>query len=327
MARVTANQVAELAGVSRSAVSRSFSDTASVSPHTRAKVMAAAKTLGYRPNHLASTLAGGKSNIIAIITNSHPDIRRSHMLHLLNIALQNMGMVPYMIAIDKSYLGEQSLAQLIQMPIRTAIVEADAVTQTHISPFCQDAPPIMLNGRFDTNDPVDRVVLDEQTGITAMMQHLNKMGCGKLWMISSRRSSSTYLTRNTSILNALTGTELQLVDQQEGDFTYEGGAEAFRTLMARKKTADCLFCANDMMALGAMDAARFEFNLTIPKDMIIVGFDNIPQASWPTYNLPTIQQDPLELVSAIKNIVHARAQQTAQSEPIVEHITTHYIWR
>ncbi|MHA3980739.1 LacI family DNA-binding transcriptional regulator [Halovulum sp. GXIMD14794] len=322
---MTADQVAARAGVSRSAVSRSFSKTASVAPDTRDKVLRAAAELGYRPNGVASTLASGKSNIVAVLTNSKPDILRSELLHLLNVALQEEGLVPYVISIGTTYAGAQSLTDLIQMPIATAIVTADSVTCQQISPYCLEAPPIMLNGRIEPGEVADRVVTDDAVGIRQMIRHLVAKGRKTLWLITARRSSSAYDTRNSALLEAMVGTHVTLMDTEEGDFTYEGGKRAFAALQERGPLPDCVFCANDAMAMGAMDVARFQNGIDVPGTLEVIGFDNIPQARWPTYNLPTIEQSPEALVGGIRSILRQRAGKAPKDKPIVVTLPTRFV--
>lgn len=327
MNRITADQVATFAGVSRSAVSRSFSRTASVAPETRRKVLQAAAALGYRPNGLASTLASGKSNIVAVVTNSAPDTRRSHILHLLNTTLQEIGLVPYFIAIDQSYEGAATLAKLIQMPLMTAIVTADAVTCRDIRPYCGENPPIMLNGKTEPGDVADQVLVDDAGGIRQMIRHLDAIGKQTLWLITARRSSNAFLTRSVAMLEALAGTNLRLVDREEGDFTYESGKSALGSLNDRGDLPDAVFCANDMMAMGAMDEIRFTLGRSVPNDIAVIGFDDIPQAGWPTYCLPTIRQDPKHLVAAIEEIIRKRLGEGGTADPIQRSVKTSFLPR
>ena len=231
--RVTAAQVAERAGVSRSAVSRSFSKTAYIAPGTRRKVLKIASELGYRPNGVASSLASGKSNIVAIITNSRPDPLRSQILHLLNVALQEEGYVPYVISVGKHYDGAKSLTNLIQMPLATAIVSADNVTCRHIAPYCSQLPPIIINDRLEKSDIADRVVVDDSVGIQEMVRYLQSRNKRRLWQITARRSASAYEIRNNALSEALIGKNITLLDREEGDFTYDGGKRAFEALIAR----------------------------------------------------------------------------------------------
>lgn len=327
MRRITADQVASQAGVSRSAVSRTFTKDASVSAKTEAKVRKAARELGYRPNGIASSLAKGDSKIVALVTNSQPDMRRPYLMYALNNALQAQGLVPFTICIDADYAGSETLEKIVQMPLNTAIVSADAVTAAQIAPFCLHSPPIMLNASYDETDQVDIIEVNEMTGLSQMVAHIEAQGGETLWMISARRSSSSYHSRNTSLINALAHSKLRLIDQEIGDFSYESGRAAFAALYGRGSLPDCLFCANDAMAMGAMDAARFQHGLQVPDSLGIVGFDDIPHASWPTYQLSTVRQSVSATVAAIEAIVRKRAENVDTREQVVESVETEFTKR
>jgi len=307
MSRITADDVAELAGVSRSAVSRAFSKSASISRKTREKVLAASQQLGYQPNGLASNLAKRQSNIVAIVASNTPDLREPYFYQALNCALQAIGKVPIMISVDDDDTGETSLKHSIKFPLDTAIVLADSVEAAHVVPFCLGSPPIMLNDNFRNRDMVDAIKLDERAGITEMTRYLEQLGCKTIWFVAGRQTARAFNSRRIALLEAIACSEMILVDQDEGDFSYESGALAFKALFERGPLPDALFCANDAMAMGAMDAARFHHGVSIPDDLRVVGFDNIPQASWPSYNLTTIEQAIDETVRQILDILIHRS--------------------
>ncbi len=95
---------------------------------------------------------------------------------------------------------------------------------------------------------------------------------------------------------------------ERGNFDYESGMAAGRRLFAQEEKPDGIFCANDMMAMGVMDVARSEFKLRIPEDLGIVGFDDIPQAAWATYDLTTFRQDVDAMTDETLSILKARIE-------------------
>jgi DNA-binding LacI/PurR family transcriptional regulator len=98
-----------------------------------------------------------------------------------------------------------------------------------------------------------------------------------------------------------------------GNFVFEGGCEAMRALMKHDKRPDAVFCASDLMAVGALETARSEFNLSVPEDLMIAGFDDIPAASWPSINLTTIRQDGNRLVAEALAVLDAMVSGNSQS--------------
>ncbi|MDD7911583.1 LacI family DNA-binding transcriptional regulator [Pseudovibrio exalbescens] len=308
MQKVNAKKVAELAGVSRSAVSRSFSGNGRVSAETRAKVFAASEQLGYRPNGLASSLARQTSDIVALINGDAPDFREVFFVQNLSRALFNAGMTPLMLSVRNDDSGAETLSQFLRFPLLTAVVSADSIEARHVIPHCPYAPPIMLNENYSRDDEVDAVRLDEVKGIGEMVAHLESTGRKTLWFIAGRQTTSAYSSRKMALLEALARSDLRLLDSEVGDFFYDSGTAAFERLYQRGPLPDAIFCANDLMAMGVMDTARFKYGLRVPEDLYVVGFDDIPQSSWPTYALPSIQQRDADIINAILEILTERKE-------------------
>jgi len=182
----------------------------------------------------------------------------------------------------------------------------------------------MLNDNFGKRDMVDAIKLDERAGITQMTRYLEQQGCRTIWFVAGRQTARAFNSRRIALLEAIACSEMILVDQDEGDFSYESGAIAFTALFERGPMPDALFCANDAMAMGAMDAARYHHGVAIPGDLRIIGFDNIPQASWPSYNLTTIEQSINETVERIVDILKQRADDK-ESPGLVRSVQTRLI--
>ena len=326
MAVVRAVDVAELAGVSRSAVSRAFSKNASISEETRDRVFAAAAKLGYRPNGIASSLAKRESPIVAIVANNTPDMREPYFYQALLGALQEVSRIPLIITVSPDDTGETSLESAIRFPLETAIVLADSVQASTVARFCRDRRPIMLNENSNRGDRVDMIRLNERPGIKAMLDNLYQSGRRSFWLISGRSTCWSFATRRIALLEGLAANGMSLKGEDAGDFAYEGGAEAFDRLMTRSSLPDALFCTNDAMAMGAMDAARYRHGLAVPQDLGVVGFDDIPQASWPTYQLSTIRQSTSDLVDKIILMLNRRVD-GLPDEPATVEVQTTFIQR
>ncbi|MEJ1159150.1 LacI family DNA-binding transcriptional regulator [Prosthecomicrobium sp. N25] len=322
MTEITAKDVAALAGVSRSAVSRTFTPRASVAPETRRRVLEAAERLGYRPNALASSLAKGRSDLVALVANSQPDLREPYLFHALNAALQGIGRQLVTVSLDNADRGTESLADLIRFPLETAVVMADSVDAATIAPYCTLRPPIMLNGRAGEAD-CDLVRLDEAAGIGQALGWLSQRGIHRLWYVAGRRTATAHASRRLAFLEALAKYPMLLVDEDIGDFSYESGAEAWRRLAARGDRPDALIAANDAMAMGALDAAR---EAGRGSDVTVIGFDNVPQSNWAPYRFPTVEQPIAGIVDAVCDILRLRADEPG-SPPIERVVQTRFIPR
>lgn len=116
--------------------------------------------------------------------------------------------------------------------------------------------------------------------------------------IKGEISSSTSRDRASGFVNRLQELGVDDCISEHAEFTYESGFEAAVKILDRGDRPDAIFCVSDLMALGAMDAARKKFNLRIPEDISIVGFDNIAMASWYDYDLTTAAQPGPKMADA-----------------------------
>ena len=327
MGRINASKVAELAGVSRTAVSRSFSGKGRVSPKTRKKVMEAVAQLGYRPNGLASSLARKSSDIVALINGNDYDLREAFFIQSLSKSLFERGLTPLMLSVHNDDTGEDSLDQFLRFPLLTAIVSADSVEARFVIPHCEFFPPIMLNENFRVTDNVDIVHVDEAKGIAELIAFLKGCDARTLWFISGRRTTSAHSSRRMAVLEAVAESDLRIADSENGDFSYESGAAATRALAARGAIPDAVFAANDLMAMGAMDVLRYQLGVKVPEQTFVAGFDDIPQAAWPTYCLPSVRQSDDAIIEAIQQIINERTNDTMPQTRLRKDVPTRFVLR
>jgi DNA-binding LacI/PurR family transcriptional regulator len=106
----------------------------------------------------------------------------------------------------------------------------------------------------------------------------------------------------------------QDIIREPSEYSYDAGREAIRRIMTRDNPPDAVFCAADIIALGVMDAARYELGLKVPHDLAVVGFDDIPSAQWPTYNLTTIRQPVEKMVAATLKLIEHDDEITKKPE-------------
>lgn len=112
----------------------------------------------------------------------------------------------------------------------------------------------------------------------------------------------------------------------QGDYTFASGFEAGRVLLAGSERPDAIFCLSDLMALGVMDAARREFGLRLPRDLSLVGFDDIPTAAWPSYELTTYRQPVQAIADEALNLLLAQIKDP-DSKPVTRLVSGELIVR
>lgn len=287
---VTAEEVAKRAGVSRSAVSRTFTPGASVSQAVRRKVLKAARELGYRVNRLAQGLNNDRSNLIGVVgTNlSAPFI--SKQLDLLSIGLLRRGLQCLLLnAAD----ARKDIAPLIELLFEfraQAIVVLSGEPPSSIVDECiaNGVRLILVNQRLDRTD-TNMVLSDDSHGADLAALRLIAAKCQKVAVVSSASQTPAQVRRATAFTQRMQTAGVEVVAWSDGPTGYESGYQAGCDLL-RDKKIDGAFCVTDLLALGFLDAARIEMHRRVPEDVSVIGFDDIPQAGWKSYELTTIVQ-------------------------------------
>ena len=313
--RARATDVAELAGVSRSAVSRAFSQTAYIAAETKARVLEAAAELNYSPDTLASSLAKGSSNIVVVVINQFDSIRGPSLHSALIRSLQDSGRLPVVLSLSPTDDGATSLKRHLTFPVEGLIVMSDSVSvevARHAVPYVR---PIMLNFESTSAD-VDSIKANDAAGIAEMVNHLWDTGHRSVGFMAGRSSSISSTMRRNALALEIARKGMCLAVEASGEFTYDRAFEAAPALVAGEKPPDAIFCANDVMAFAVMDHLRLNTGHRVPDDVSVIGFDDLFMASWPIYNLSTIRQDIDSMAAAVIAILENRRNpQTRTHDP------------
>ena len=303
--RARATDVAELAGVSRSAVSRAFSQTAYIAPETKAKVLKAAAELNYSPDSLASSLAKGRSNIVVVVLNQVDAIRGPSFHSALVRSLQDSGRLPVVLSLSPTDDGATSLKRHLTFPVEGLIVMSDSVSVDVARHAVPNVRPIMLNFERTRTD-VDSIAANDAAGIAEMVNYLWETGHRSIGFMAGRSSSISSSIRRNALALGIARKGMHLAVEASGEFSYDRAFEAAPDLVAGEKLPDAIFCANDVMAFAVMDYLRLKTQHRVPEDVSIVGFDDVFMASWPIYNLSTIRQDFDRMAAAVTAILERR---------------------
>ncbi|MCW4116827.1 LacI family DNA-binding transcriptional regulator [Aurantimonas sp. MSK8Z-1] len=292
---VSAQQVARRAGVSRSAVSRAFTPGASIGKETRDRVLQAAQELGYQVNDLARGLLAKRSTIVGLVGTKPEAGFRAHLVAALAKALIARGSVPVLVNTGDTP-PEVEAAQRILLGYRAeaTIVMSGSPPAPLIADARRNGQPVVLIGRSDPE--VDGILVDNAACAARAATHLAQRGAKRLGLLGSASCTQSIVERETAFRKAAAGLGLEVVTARGTDTDYAGGRQAMAELLAGPRP-DAVFCVNDLLALGAVDAVRIGAGLRVPEDVAIIGFDDIPEASWDAYRLTTFAQPP-EFVAA-----------------------------
>lgn len=295
--KITVVEVAALAGVSVSAVSRAFSN-GSCSKVMREKVLCAAKELGYKPNRLARGLKG-KSSLIGVLVTDFENPLYLPILQQFSAQIQQQNCHTILVnACDHQSLSE-ALALVMEYHIDGLIVTASALPQVLVDACKGQNIPVVCFATNSKSEGASAVYCDNFANGKMAAQHLLEMGYTRPAFVSGPVAALTSLERQRGFINTLVENGCQDWQIKEGgNHSYAAGFEATCELLAQPTQPDSIFYSDDIMACGGMDAARHKFGLNVPDEIGIIGVDDIALASSPAYQLTTIKQPFEQMVSA-----------------------------
>ncbi|MDO1583108.1 LacI family DNA-binding transcriptional regulator [Rhizobium oryzicola] len=324
---VSAHDVAERAGVSRSAVSRTFTPGASVAPETRERVLKAADELGYHVNHLARGLMRRESGIVCLIVSDAATPYRSALLRELTIHLQNAGKVVMLINTDRS---DDSVGQALRQAIRyqaDASIILSGLPDKSITQLClKNGQRLVLINRDDDQPGPLKINLNDEEASSRIALAFERAGCRHVAFANSDARTPSLMARERGFSKAAEALGLEVTVERYGWTGYEAGKVLAHRLLTRKIRPEAVFCATDLLACGFMDAARHEFGLSIPGQLCVAGFDDIEQAGWESYQLTTFAQPLASIAEAAVSWLCSAPEETAMSVPSVL-IEPQLIWR
>ncbi len=297
--KVTSAEVAARAGVSQSAVSRVFTPGASASAKTVEKVKAAAKELGYRPNVLARAMVSGKSRIIGLVVAYLDNHFFPVALELLSNELQKKGYHVLIFTAPNSVDAVDNLVQeLMDYQVDGIIAASVSMSSTLADRAKLAGIPVVLFNRGLDGSGMSSVTSTNTEGGRKVAEFFVAAGHQRIAHISGWGGSSTGRDRAFGFKESLAKSGHTLVAEIDGMYSREVASEAARDLMSRPDPPDAIFVGNDHMAFAVMDTIRFELGLSVPEDVSIVGYDDVPMASWAAYDLTTVRQPVNQMTEA-----------------------------
>ncbi|CUA99185.1 LacI family DNA-binding transcriptional regulator [Pannonibacter indicus] len=304
---VTAADVAKLAGVSRSAVSRTFTPDAYVSPAVREKVLRAADELGYRVNRLAKDLQTSRSSMVAIVGARFYEPYVAGLLDDLSAALIGEGL--HALLLNASSQDMTALLNLVlEYRVRAVIVLSGAPPRELIDQCLRARQRMILINRHMEDVEAGSIETDDRMGGRLAAERLLAAGRRKLCVVRSGADTPSQRRRAAGFLERLDEEGIACERWVAGRGNYEAGCEAARSLLSGSGPAiapdiDGVFAATDRTALGFLNTARFEMGVSVPQDVAVIGFDDIPEAAWSSHNLTTIRQSAPDVVAAVLTLL------------------------
>ena len=310
---VTATDVARLAGVSQSAVSRAFTPGASIAQGTRRRVLEAACELGYRPNAIARSLTTRRSRIIGVAASYLQNLFYPDVLEALSRRLRDRGYQVLLFTPEAGRHADPQLNEVLDWRV-DALILASTTLSSALATQCHSAGiPVLLFNRTSRAANISSVTGENIRGGRLIAQFLVTGKHRRLAFLAGIENSSTSRDRERGFSSWLTENRQPPPLREVGQYRFEDAGEATRRLLSRPDRPDAIFCANDHMAVAALEVARHEFRLKIPRDLSIVGFDDTKPAAWPSMSLTSFAQPLLPMVDATVEMVCAMIDDPAMA--------------
>jgi DNA-binding LacI/PurR family transcriptional regulator len=325
--------VARTANVSRVAVSRAFNPHASIKPEKRDRILRIAQELNYTPDMAARSMVTGRSHLVGVIVPDVCSPWESQEIDALTTALQAEGFATLLFKtrIDLS-MDETLLTYMKGFNPDSVIAFTENVRPQTLSRVLDRAVPIYVaypheDAANEVAGPLfDRLNVLQRNGIEQAIALMQSYGARRFAFLAGASQSLATKEREEIVRQVLAERRLEPPLVIKGDYTYDTAYRETINLFRIGEGVEAIFAANDVGAFGAIDALRHELGMRVPQDVKVVGFDDILQAHWKSYNLTTVKIDLAERVQALVRLILRRLKApTAPS--LSETVTTRLVVR
>ncbi|MEM8935402.1 MAG: LacI family DNA-binding transcriptional regulator [Pseudomonadota bacterium] len=328
---MTSHDVAALAGVSQSAVSRAFTLGSSISDEKRERILEAARKLSYVPNSIASSLITRRSKTIAIILGNIDNPFYILVLKAFIEKLQESGRQVFTFTVDPKSSADDAIMRVLGYQV-DGIVLTSAQISTRTTSLCLDRGiPIILFNRYIPGSDASVVRCDNVGGGRLLAEAFIKARAKRFAIVKGDPMGTTSQDRVQGFTERLleAGIARSAIQEIEGNSVYDDACKAVLQAYAdgAAPLPDAIFGVNDIMAMGAIDAIRHRLGARIPEDVMIGGFDDIPEGRRAPYELTTIRQPIDEMVDETLKILDVAAEEGRVQADRHHLAPTRLIWR
>ena len=312
---VTLKDVAELAGVSRSAVSRTFTEGASVSKKTREKIEKAASDLGYSPNALASSLTTGRTKLIGLVSNNFHNPIFLEVFDLFTRGLQDRGLRPLLVNLTDEVDPENSNRMLRAYSVDGVIVASSTLPVSFAENFQNVGVPIVHSfGRQVPNPKVNVLGIDNIDAGRLAAKTLIARGYKRIAFLGGPMDATSTQDRLLGFAEVVNATpHVSMTNSFATNYSFEAGRLEMTKLLL-STPAEAYFCGDDVLSIGALSAIQ-SANVRVPEDIGVLGLNDMEMAGWENINLTTIH-NPIKhiIASSVELIVASLDDSTLQPE-------------
>jgi LacI family transcriptional regulator len=313
----TIKDVARAAGVSITTVSHVINSTRFVSEELRARVQAALEELDYRPNILARSLRSGETKTIGLVVPDNSNLFFAEIARTVEDLGFAAGYSVILCNSDDNLDKEAAYIEVLTAKqVDGVVFIASGSSQQHVLELSQQAIPYVVVDREVDGSLADVILVDNELGGYVATRHLIELGHRHIACVAGPSQLTPSADRVRGYRRALR--ESCIPEERclvvPGDFRAQGGEAALQVLLLLSTPPSAIFACNDMMAIGVLRAAR-SAGLSVPGDLSVVGFDDIPLASVVSPALTTVAQPTTELAAHSVRLLLARMQNSQEELP------------
>lgn len=311
---VTLREVALRAGVSRSAVSRTFTPGASVSAKTRARVERAAAELGYSPNVLASALTTGRTRMVGLVSNNFHNPVFLEVFDQFTRGLQDRGLRPLLVNLSGGMDPEAAAQMLSRYSVDGVILASTTLPQDFVRSFHRFGLPVVHSfGRWTERPEVNLAGVDNRACGRLAAETLLARGYRRIAFLGGPEGATSTQDRLEGFCAVAVGQPgVTLSASFAAAYSFDAGRAEMQRLLAAGPPAEAYFCGDDVLSIGALSALA-DAGLKVPGDVGILGLNDMEMAGWANINLTTVRQPIAEIIEASIDLVVAAMNDTGMA--------------
>ena len=314
--RVTSRDIAREAGVSQPTVSRALRGDPRVAPATAALVEATARRLGYVLDAAGRTLSTRRTGAIALVVADIANPFYPQLVDALHERLGRGGYRSVLLNERTDAAGGEGIAALTRGGVVDGAIVATATSDERTRELLagESVPIVQVVREVDGVDR-DAIVADNRGGAALVAELLVRLGHSRIGRIAGPSDASTTRERDEGLVAALErlGAPADPALRREGDYSHQSGYQGCLELLELEEPPSAIFCGNDVIAIGALDAARRR-GVRVPEELSLVGFDDITMAGWESFRLTTVRQPIGEMAHEAVRVLIRRIE-AADGEP------------